>query len=426
MSPLNLGGISQVQVLVRAQTAENSLMQAISLLLIAVLVSIISGQLIRLPFLGASGAITLADIFVLATDLTFIIYALAIKKSLKIENKIFFPALLFILSASASTFLAAGTFKLSEILISSLFLIRFIFYFFLSVVIFNVVTYEKVHSWFKIILSIGTLFTVVGLFQFVLLPNLSFLTVYGWDPHQQRIASTLLDPNFSGMIFVVIFAISISLYLYQKGKKIFGFYPFVAAISFIALILTFSRSSYLALLVAVTTIGILKSPKLLISILTLFLVAFLLIGQVRSRIIGAFTLDETAKARLESWQKGAAIFKDNLLFGVGFNTYRYAQERYGFFSPDEPLGGHSGAGSDSSIILVAATTGIVGLSFYLFFLLTILRIFAKRARQDPLHLASFSIFLALLVHSQFVNSLFFPQIMLILWFILGLVQVYDT
>src|SRR3989344_1540744 len=246
MSPLNLGGISQVQVLVRAQTAENSLMQAISLLLIAVLVSIISGQLIRLPFLGASGAITLADIFVLATDLTFIIYALAIKKSLKIENKIFFPALLFILSASASTFLAAGTFKLSEILISSLFLIRFIFYFFLSVVIFNVVTYEQVHSWFKIILSIGTLFTVVGLFQFVLLPNLSFLTVYGWDPHQQRIASTLLDPNFSGMIFVVIFAISISLYLYQKGKKIFGFYPFVAAISFIALILTFSRSSYLA------------------------------------------------------------------------------------------------------------------------------------------------------------------------------------
>jgi len=76
MSPLNLGGISQVQVLVRAQTAENSLMQAISLLLIAVLVSIISGQLIRLPFLGASGAITLADIFVLATDLTFMLLRL--------------------------------------------------------------------------------------------------------------------------------------------------------------------------------------------------------------------------------------------------------------------------------------------------------------------------------------------------------------
>src|SRR3989344_8765827 len=108
MSPLNLGGGSQVQILVRAQTAENSLMQAISLLLIAVLVSIIPGQIIRLPFLGASGAITLADIFVLATDLTFIIYALWIKKSLRIENKIFFPALLFILSASASTFLAAG------------------------------------------------------------------------------------------------------------------------------------------------------------------------------------------------------------------------------------------------------------------------------------------------------------------------------
>src|SRR3990167_4256714 len=284
MSPLNLGGISQVQVLVRAQTAENSLMQAISLLLISVLASIISGQLIRLPFLGASGAITLADIFVLATDLTFIIYALWIKKSLKIENKIFFPALLFILAATASTILAAGTFKLSEIFISLLFLIRFIFYFFLSIVIFNVVTYEKVHSWFKIILSIGTLFTVVGLFQFVLLPDLSFLSIYGWDPHQQRIVGTFLDPNYSGMIFVVIFVIATSIFLYQKKKyKIFSFYPLVAAISFIALILTFSRSSYLAFLTAIATIGILKSPKLFIAILFLFVVAFSQITQVRAR-----------------------------------------------------------------------------------------------------------------------------------------------
>ena len=402
-------------------------MQVISLLLISVLVSIIPGQIIRLALLGASGVVTVTDIFVLATDLTFIIYALWIKKSFRIENKIFFPVLLFILAASASTILAAGTFKLSEIIISILFLIRFIFYFFLSVVIFNVVTYEKVNSWFKIILFIGTLFIIIGFFQFVLLPDLSFLSIYGWDPHQQRIVGTFLDPNYSGMIFVVIFVIATSIFLYQKKKnKIFGFYPLVTAISFIALILTFSRSSYLAFLTAIATIGILKSPKLFIAILLLFVMAFSLNSQVKARIVGAFTLDETSKARLESWQKGLTIFKDNMLFGVGFNTYRYAQERYGFFSLDEPQGGHSGAGSDSSIILVAATTGIIGLFFYLFFLFRILRIFMKKSTQDPLHLASLSIFLALLVHSQFVNSLFFPQIMLILWFILGLIQVYDT
>ena len=149
-------------------------MQVISLLLISVLVSIIPGQIIRLPFLGASGTLTVTDIFVIITDLTFIIYALWIKKSLKIEHKIFFPALLFILFATASTILAAGTFKLNEIFISSLFLIRFIFYFFLSVVIFNIVTKEKVNSWFKIIFFIGALFIIIGFFQFVLLPDLSF------------------------------------------------------------------------------------------------------------------------------------------------------------------------------------------------------------------------------------------------------------
>lgn len=402
-------------------------MGIVKLLLIATLASIIPGQLARLPLFSVSGAVTVSDIFVLTVDLGFLLYAFALKKTLKIPYKIFFPALLFSLSATASTILAANVFKPAQIFVSLLFLARFIAYFFISVVVFNIVIKEKVQEWLNIILAIGTVFIIIGFLQFVFLPDLSFLAVYGWDPHQRRIADTLLDPNFSGMIFVITFAISISKYLYQKKKnEIISFYPFVAAISFIALVLTFSRSSYLAFLTAITTIGILKSPKLFIVSLFLLVMAFSQITQVRARIVGAFTLDETSKARLESWQRGLTIFKNNFAFGVGFNTYRYAQERYGFFSPDEPLGGHSGAGSDSSIILVAATTGITGLIFYLFFLLAILRTFLQKSGQDPLHLAGLSIFLALLVHSQFVNSLFFPQIMLILWFILGLIQVYDT
>ena len=403
------------------------LMKIIKLFLIATLASLIPGQIVRLPFFSAPGALTISDIFAVSVDLIFLIFALFVKKSLKLPPNTFFPAFLFMLSATASTILAVNVFKLAEIIISLLFLVRFIIYFFLSIIIYNVVNKKDVDQWLKIILSVGFLFIGLGLFQFILFPDLSFLTVHGWDPHQQRIVSTLLDPNFSGFVFAAVFAISTSLYLYQqKELQIISFYPFLSAISFIALILTFSRSSYLAFLTAIVTIGVLKSPKLFFAVLFLFAVAFSQIPQVKARIVGAFTLDETSKARIESWQKGLAIFKNNFLFGVGFNTYRYAQVEYGFFSPDEPEGGHSGAGSDSSIILVAATTGIVGLFFYLFLLFRILKIFMKRATKGYVHLASLSVFLALLVHSQFVNSLFFPQIMLLLWMILGLVQLYDT
>jgi len=401
-------------------------MRLIKLLLIATLASLIPGQIVRLPFFSASGALTTTDILIAAVDLTFLIYALSIKRSLKLFPKTSFPALLFILSAVASTILASGVFNIMQIGISSLFLARFIIYFFLSIVIYNIVYKKDIDKWLKIILFIGFLFIVLGFCQYVIFPDLSFLTIYGWDPHQQRVVSTLLDPNFSGLIFTIIFTISTSFYLYKRKNYQINFYTFVSVLSFIALILTFSRSSYLAFLIAIMVIGILKSPKLLFFILVLFVVAFLQIGQVRTRVVGAFTLDETSQARIASWQRGFTIFKNNFLFGVGFNTYRYAQIEYSFFSPDEPEGGHSGSGSDSSLILVAATTGIVGLFFYLYFLFSIFVLFAKKATKNYLHLSALSIFLALLVHSQFVNSLFFPQIMILLWVILGLVEVYDT
>ena len=58
----------------------------------------------------------------------------------------------------------------------------------------------------------------------------------------------------------------------------------------------------------------------------------------------------TVWARIASWKKAWEIFSDNPIIGVGFNTYRYAQKA----SPES----HAGAGSDSSILLVMATTGI--------------------------------------------------------------------
>lgn len=250
----------------------------------------------------------------------------------------------------------------------------------------------------------------------MLFPDLSFLVSFGWDPHIRRIATSFLDPNFSGGLLAVLIAISLSLFLATNKKSYFAIF----AIYLGAIILTFSRSSYLALIVTLFTIGLLKSPKTLVSSLLFLTLVFWGISPVKERVVGAFTLDETARARLQSWSQAITIFKDNYLFGVGFNTYRFAQAKYGFFTADQPLGGHSGAGTDSSILLVAATTGVFGSIFFLSIVFAIIKLFAKSAKSSYLHLASLASFLGLLVHSQFVNSLFFPQIMLIIWMMVGL------
>ena len=395
-------------------------MDLIQTLIISTLASIIPGQILRFGA-GEQGAITLTDIFVALTVILFILHSLLIEKTIKVPQKIFFPIILFTLAAASSLYLSQTTFSLKEVAISSFFLIRFLLYFLITIVVLNTVKKKQTPNWVNSFLIIGFIFAFIGFVQLIIFPDLSQLVSYGWDPHQKRIAASLLDPNYSGMIFTFLIAFSTSLYLYKKNK----IYLFYSAFIFIALILTFSRSSYLACIFTVITIGLLKSARLIAASFILFLIFFFTIPQMRERIIGAFTFDETSQARIESWQNAIKIFSDHPFFGVGFNTYRYAQAKYGFFPPGE-LGGHSGSGTDSSILLIFATSGIFGAAFYLMFIAAAVITFAKGAKKSYLKLASLSSFIGLLVHSQFVNSLFFPQIMVILWFILGLNLVDDN
>ncbi|MEX2028837.1 MAG: O-antigen ligase family protein [Candidatus Curtissbacteria bacterium] len=398
-------------------------MDFLKLFLVATLLTLIPGQILRIPPASQLGALTLSDISVFLLDGLFIFYALSIRKSLKFPNRIVFPFILFIAWAISTLTRAMTVFTVAEVATSALFIARFAAYFFLSVVCFNIVTKAQATKWVNLILFVGTLYALIGFVQFVIIPDLTFLTPLGWDPHQRRIVSTIIDPNFSGYIFVLIFSLATSLYLSARQKTP---YALMAIVSFVALILTFSRSSYLAFIAAVTVIGLIKSRKLLVlALLTLFLI-FTIVPQVRARVVGALTIDETSQARIESWQNATVVIRDNPIFGVGFNTYRFAQERYNFFSPDNPLGGHSGGGVDSSLLLVLATTGAVGLFLFALFLTSVAKTVSRDVGSDPLRLAMLASFAALLVHSLFVNSLFFPQIMLLIFPLIGLASKDDT
>ncbi len=389
-------------------------MDLVRLLLITSIATIIPGQIFRISF--GSAAITFSDVAVFTTVMFFFIYALIFKKSIILPRKIFFAWVLFLLVALVSTIFAVNNFSIGQILLSSLFLLRFIFYFLIMVVCANTVKKDKIDRWMHAALTVGVLFALVGILQIIFAPDLSFLAIYGWDPHINRLAGSLIDPNFCGGLLTVFLAIALSLYLYKR-KNIYIFCAFLFSLS---IILTFSRSSYLALIAAVAIIGLIKSPRTIIVGATLFALVFFASPKARDRVGGAFALDETAQARLESWRSAFSIFRQNFVLGVGFNTYRYAQEKYGNFSFDNPLGGHSGAGSDSSFMLVLATTGILGFLAFLLFILSIIGQTKKNIKSDYLQLSSAASFLAILIHSQFVNSLFYPQIMVVVWFIVGL------
>ncbi|MBI3341883.1 O-antigen ligase family protein [Candidatus Curtissbacteria bacterium] len=402
-------------------------MELVKYLLIACLGSTVIGQLIRLEFFPTA-ALTLTDVIVLATDVVFVILALTLKKSLNLKTKLFVPAIVFTLFALATNVLAILNLPQAQVFASSLFLFRFLSLVFIAFVVSATVSRQKITNWVNLMLTFGLVFAVVGILQLIFFPDLSAYTVYGWDPHQKRVFSTFLDPNFTGFANVIFFNVAIACFLFAKRpyKKLDYYYLIVAIFSFISLILTFSRSSYLAFMAAIAVIGLVKSPKLFLIAAFAFLSLFLLVPQMQARIVGAFRFDDTSQARVESWQNGLAVFEKNPVFGTGFNTFRYVQARDNLFTNESPLGGHSGSGVDSSLLLVAATTGIVGEIIFLTLFLFVFLSVKKKATKNPIKLAACATIVSIFVHSQFVNSLFFPQIMLLFWFLIGLTLANDS
>ena len=396
-------------------------MGIIRLLLLLSLASIIPGQLVRFSIGSATSAITGTDISVIATVLVFFIYSLFSKRKIYLAKNVFYLFIIFVSCALLSLTLALNSFTTSEVASGALFLVRFIFYFAITIVTLNIIQKKEIERWLKVVLALGAAFSALGLLQLLVFPDLRLLERFGWDPHLNRLVSSLIDPNFTGGLIVLFTVVSLSLYVFTKNT----FYLILSLLFIITLILTFSRSAYLALMTAIIAIGIIKSPRLLLALLLVFLLLITAVPKSRERVISAFTLDETAQSRIESWRLAYSIFSDNYLFGVGFNTFRYAQIKSGTFTVDNPEGGHSGSGADSSILLVAATTGIIGLLSFSLFLAAIFKGALEGVGKNYLKLISLASIASLIVHSQFVNSLFFPQIMVIFWFLLGLSYVRD-
>lgn len=86
----------------------------------------------------------------------------------------------------------------------------------------------------------GAVLLWLGLLQYLLLPDTRFLSILGWDDHYFRLIGTLFDPNFMGMIIVLLFVYSVSLQQFASKKIVtllcMGYSSILA--------LTYSRASF--------------------------------------------------------------------------------------------------------------------------------------------------------------------------------------
>jgi len=337
-------------------------------------------QLTKIPGLPTGINLYLHDIII---TLLLIFY---ISTNPKHRPKLSQPILIFIITAIFSLIFNAARFPTKQIFISGLYLVRFTAYSGLYFV-FTDKRIKKLKIPLKKLLIYSSLAVAVfGIIQYIFVPDTRFLTSLNWDDHYYRVISTFGDPSYVGAILLLGLILAISA----------KFSPWIYPVYLIPLFLTYSRSTYLALITAVLAYSLIKRrfKILLISILSLAVILPFLPqpGGEGVNLTRIFSIT----SRFDNYQESIDIFKQSPVFGIGFNTLRYY--RHDFIS-------HSAAGLDSSLLFVLVTTGIIGLLAYLNLLFNIWR-------QSNLIKISLII---LLTHSLFQNTLFYPWIMIWIW-----------
>jgi len=379
------------------------------------------------------GGLYFSDIFAGLFVLYGFIY-LAISPNRRIIlPKVYIFFLLFFFWNVISLIFNSQFFSLEELVFSSFYFIRLCLYILAGILIFNGLregVLNKNFIFLTVFYALALVFS--GFAQLIFFPNFSLLDPsLGWDPHINRLLGTLFDPNFMGATLVFCFNIIFS---WVPPKKYSIPFSLLLSLILLAILLTFSRSAWLMLAVSIFLWGVIKDPKLLLISLLIGFLAYFAVPRVQTRISSITDPADSAHFRFISWLNTLDIARNNFILGTGYNTFRFVQKDTGYFGLG--WGGKSGGGSDSSLLLIMATTGIPGLFLFCLFLFYPLfssfrvlssrilgmslpdgeEVFHNHVSYAQVMLVSFP---ALVVNSFFINSFFYPQIMFLWNLVLG-------
>jgi O-antigen ligase len=317
-----------------------------------------------------------------------------------------------------------------ELLVSLAYLARWVVYLGIYLVVINVVRRDDAMSVWHTLEATMLVFAAFGIIQAIFIPHFAQV-IYpesrvwvDWDEQGHRLVSTVLEPNIAGGMIIIMLIIQLA--QLAGGERVALWKPFLM---FAALVATLSRSSFIGLFVGGTVIllvrgvsrRMLRFGALVLLVFVASLPKLVQFAQMYSKL----SVDASAMTRVTNWLRALRIFSDNPIIGVGFNTYGYVAERYGYARV-----GLSGNSTDGGLLFIAVITGVVGLSLYLAMLATVVRR-CRRVWRDPSIPAGYRALatgigaatIAICVQSFFVNSLLTVFVMEPLWLLWGLASV---
>lgn len=311
-------------------------------------------------------------------------------------------------------------FSRTELLVGLAYLLRFFCYSFLAIILFDLNKFQSRINRDLIIrfyLWLGLSLSVLGLIQYLFIPDIRFLSPLGWDLHYYRVVGPFLDPNFLGILLMPSILLSVNKIL--KNKKVLWSEIPLLFLVLSAFFLTYSRGAYLSLIVGLGILLVLiKKTKLILLAVSLFLLFVFLLPRPGGEGV---RLERTASIvqRIESWQVALKVWEQSPFWGIGFNNYRYQLLKTGFLPDKNWQQSHSASGVENSFLLVLATSGMIGAILLMVFLFNSAKMVIL-TQKSAWREFSFAGLMAILTSALFINSFFYPWVMINFWTILAL------
>ena len=321
------------------------------------------GQLARLSFFNQQ-----ARIYPYEGFMFFGFVCLLLRHSFKPlrETSSYKHILLFLIILILSFLLTIYKFDLYANTIGFMYLVRLCFYFLYFVyTVFHLNFYkkEKIHIFHQLQFTIWII-VISSVLQYLFYPDLRNLLYQGWDPHLYRVFSFFFEPYLAGAALVLAFYF-VHFRMFNK-EKCLKIKMILLGLIFVLIMLTFSRTVYLAFLGSLFFL-LIKEGKFKLFGLTIL--AFVILAIFIPKPVGVgVQLFRTfsIETRINNAVEGIRIWLEEPVIGVGYNRIRYKKAALGL--TDKYDGSHAASSYHSSFVTILVAAGACGIIAFLILL----------------------------------------------------------
>lgn len=216
-----------------------------------------------------------------------------------------------------------------------------------------------------------------------------------------RVNSLFFDPNIYGrFLAIVMILLGAWLIWARRQREVLGV-TLLLAVLWAGLVLTFSQSSFAALLIGLVVLGAMRWSvrwALRLSAVALAVaIAFVALapGALHLELGDSKSADKATSGRYDLIKGGVSLFTDAPIAGQGSGSFAREYRRAEHVSPER-----AASASHTIPVTVAAEQGLLGLAAYLALMAAALWRLFRRARGTPERAAVAAAFTALVAHTM--------------------------